>query len=113
MLCAHLLPVVLPSDNFRRHVKPHSFVLFCSYGNLSPINFLEGMHRSKSITWVQSAKFTDERDYDIYIRRLQRFPAQVRSNTASFASISDSSDPTRSIVVIRVKILKTEKKKTQ
>ena len=49
-----------------------------SYGNLNPLNFLEGMHRS--IAWVEAANYENEADYETYFTRLRELPRQVGSS---------------------------------
>lgn len=45
------------------------------YGNLNPINFLEGLHKHSS--WIRAAKFDKRDDFARYLRRLGSVPTQI------------------------------------
>ncbi|KAI0229144.1 hypothetical protein LSAT2_020410 [Lamellibrachia satsuma] len=45
------------------------------YGNLNPINFLEGLHRHSS--WIKAAQYETRGDFTRYLRRLGSLPTQI------------------------------------
>lgn len=46
------------------------------YGSLTPVNFLEGIHRDNRY-WVEEGKYRSAEDFDKYLLRLERIPQQV------------------------------------
>ena len=51
-------------------------LLFCRYGALTPLNFLEGIHRPPS--WVKHMRFDTEKDFDKYFSRMRAVITMVQ-----------------------------------
>ncbi len=55
---------------------------------MTPINFMEGLHRKTNRAWIRTAKLETEADFLNYIARLEALAAQVSISQGYYSTTS-------------------------